>query len=266
MSRTIPIFWKHRGLAVGAALAVLFGSVPVAAAADLDTMAQTLSELRRQVEQLSSDLTLQKEDLRGRLRALDAQKADLQVQLRQQELRRSQLQQALDSEKEVRAEIVAEGQALTPAVAESIEAVRGSVAQSLPFRLQERLDELDKIEAELKAETITPREAAQRLWSFSEDELRLSKENAIDRQVINLGEEEVLVDVARLGMVAMYYKTESGEVGWAVREGSAWTWQRCENTAEQQQILELFDALEKQIRVGFFELPGALLAPAGGAQ
>ena len=251
-------------LLLGASLALALSFVPAAYAADLDTMAQSLSEMRRQVEQLSNDLTLQKEDLRGRLRALDAEKAELQVQLRQQELRRSQLQQALDSEKEVRAEIVAEGQALTPAVVESIAAVRGSVQQSLPFRQQERLDELDKIEGELKAETITPREAAQRLWSYSEDELRLSKENAIDRQVIALDGEEVLVDVARLGMVAMYYKTEAGQVGWAVREEGAWAWKRTDNTAEQQQILELFDALEKQIRVGFFELPGALVA--GGAQ
>ena len=251
-------------LALGAALALILGAMPVATAADLDTMAQTLSDLRRQVEQLSADLTLQKEDRRGRLRALDGEKAELQVQLRQQELRRSQLQQALDSEKAVRAEIVAEGQALTPAVVESIAAVRGSVKMSMPFRLQERLDELDKLEGELAAETITPREAAQRLWSFSEDELRLSKENAIDRQVITSDGQEVLEDVARLGMVAMYYKTEAGQVGWAVREAGAWKWKPTTNTAEQQQILELFDALEKQIRVGFFELPGALVA--GGAQ
>lgn len=252
-----------RSFTIGAVLALFLSAMPAAYAADLDTMAQTLSEMRRQVEQLSADLTLQKEDLRGRLRALDGEKAELQVQLRQQELRRSQLQQALDTEKEVRSEIVAEGQALTPAVVESISAVRGSVQGSMPFRLQERLDELDKLEGELKAETITPREAAQRLWSFSEDELRLSKENAIDRQVITLDGEEVLVDVARLGMVAMYYKTEAGQVGWAVREGDAWIWQRTDDTAEQQQILELFDALEKQIRVGFFELPGALVAGGG---
>ncbi|MFT5587226.1 MAG: TolA-binding protein [Cognaticolwellia sp.] len=260
MARRFPT----KALALGAALALILGAMPAAYAADLDTMAQTLSEMRRQVEQLSADLTLQKEDLRGRLRALDGEKAELQVQLRQQELRGSQLQQALDSEKAVRSEIVAEGQALTPAVVESIAAVRGSVKRSMPFRLQERLDELDKLEAELAAETITPREAAQRLWSFSEDELRLSKENAIDRQVITLDGEEVLVDVARLGMVAMYYKTESGQVGWAVREAGAWEWKPTTNTAEQQQILELFDALEKQIRVGFFELPSALVE--GGAQ
>lgn len=248
----------RRGWRFGAALVLLMALAPVAQGASLDTMAEQLSELRREVETLSTELGLKKEALRGDLRALDQQKAELQVQLRQQELRRSQLEQALDTEKALRAEIIAEGQALTPAVTESIATIRGSVEGSLPFRLDERLAELDAIQAGLDGKTLTPREAAQRLWAFSEDELRLSKENALDRMVITLDGEEVLCDVARLGMVSLYFKTDDGVVGRAMRSGQGWTYEPYSDGVSQQQVLELFDALEKQIRVGFFELPAAI--------
>lgn len=247
---------RHGRLMVGLLLSL--GLVPVAAAADLDQMAENLAGLRREVEVLSTELGLQKEDLRGRLRAMDAQKADLQVQVRQQELRMEQLDQAVEREKALRAEVVAEGQALTPAVQAGIGEIRTAVAASLPFRLQERLDELDDIEAGLLDQTLTPREAAQRLWSFSEDELRLTRENALDRQVIELDGQEQLVDVARLGMVAIYYRTDDGQVGWAERTDTGWVWQPAPDSAASLQVLELFDALEKQIRVGYFVLPDAL--------
>ena len=99
--------------------------------------------------------------------------------------------------------------------------------------------------------------AAARVWAFAEDERRLSRENVLDRQVISLDGEEVLVDVARLGMVAMYWRAPDGRVGQSRRSESGWTQQRLES-AQAEQVEVLFDSLANGIRSGVFELPGLL--------
>ncbi|MCB9741419.1 MAG: DUF3450 family protein [Alphaproteobacteria bacterium] len=247
----VPLF-------AGLALALMAGP---AFALDADQFAERLATLRGEVEALATDLDLRKEELRGRLRALDAQKADLQVRVRQEELRLEQLEQALETEREAREADAVASEALKPSVRTSIATVRASVQGSLPFRKGERLAELDALEAELEDGTKTPREVASRLWGFCEDELRLSRENALDRQVITLDGAETLVDVARLGMVALYFRTDDGRFGRAVSEGEDVRWVYYTDPESQARLDELFDALAKQIRVGYFELPAAFPAP-----
>lgn len=226
-----------------------------ALASDADSLAASLASLRSDVETLATELSLQKEDLRNRLRAMDAEKADLSVRVRQEELRLEQLQQAVDAQVEARAATSEADEALRPVVVQGVATFRTTVEDSLPFRKGERLAELDEIERALASGERTPRESASRLWSFSEDELRLSKENALDRQVIELDGQEVLVDVARLGMVALYWRTDDGRLGKAEKTASGWAWVEYTDQADIVATAELFDALEKQIRTGFFELP-----------
>ena len=228
---------------------------PAALAADVDELAARLAALRGEVETLSSELSLEKEDLRATLRAMDAQKADLQVQVRQQELRLQQLDQALQTEVEAREAYAESTDGLIEPVRDGIEEVRGAVTDGIPFHQGERLAELDALEKALDGGEQTPREVASKLWSFCEDEKRLTQENALDRQVIGLNGQEMLVDIMRLGMVALYFKTDDGRVGRAVKSGDAWTWVEAATPEDTAAILELHDALSKQIRVGLFELP-----------
>ena len=111
---------------------------------------------------------------------------------------------------------------------------------------------------------MSPQKASSRLWAFVEDELRLTRENGLYRQTITLASDELLVDVARVGMVAMYFKTDDGRYGRTVNNGGAWSYELVQDKESQKQIEGLFDAFKKNIRVGFFELPNAL--PEGGAR
>ncbi|MFB6373638.1 MAG: DUF3450 family protein, partial [Bradymonadaceae bacterium] len=97
-----------------------------------------------------------------------------------------------------------------------------------------------------------------RLWQFVEDELRLSRENGMYSQVIELGGEEVLADVARVGMVSLYFKTEDGRVGVAERTDEGWRWQTIRKEKQKRRIEKLFESFKKNIRVGYFELPNGL--------
>jgi hypothetical protein len=74
----------------------------------------------------------------------------------------------------------------------------------------------------------------------------------MDRQVIAVDGQERLVDVAHVGMVALYAR-DGHRFLQAIRSDGGWTWQQ---TADPQGIAGLFDALDKQVNSGFFTLPG----------
>lgn len=238
-------------------------------AGDVTEQARQLATLRAEVEALSAQLTLEQEDLSSRLRAVDAQRTDLEVQVRREELRLQQLDQAAQEQRQAVLAASAAGDVLRPALAESFAAIAQSIEQGLPYRRDERLQALTDLRAQLDQGLLPPQQAAARLWALVEDERRLAREHAIDRQVVVLDGQEVLVRVARLGMVALLFSAEDGRVGWAERgSDGAWGYAVAADRAQQTRVGAVFDSLEKQVRVGWFEVPGpalAHLAAPGGA-
>ena len=69
---------------------------------------------------------------------------------------------------------------------------------------------------------------------------------------------EQLVDVVRIGMVMLFFKTAEGAVGHAVKQGDTWTTRTLTEPEDRKRVLRLFDNFKKQIRVGYFEIPNAL--------
>lgn len=234
--------------------------VPLSAAAqssDIEAQAERLAALRSEVESLSSELELEKEDLRGRLRAVEAQNVDLEVQIRREELRLERLL----AEEEKQRTLLDEAQGpddLSPVVRAGIAQFRSHVEAGLPFKVEERLKSLSELERKVADQEMSPEQASARLWAFAEDERRLTRENALGRQVIPLGGEDTLVDTARVGMIAMYYRTPEGTYGQAVPSGDGWSWQAITGTVEAEQVATLFDALSQGVRVGTFTLPNLL--------
>ena len=227
----------------------------VAWAGGPEDLARSLATLRSEVEALNQELDLDKAELRSRLRGLDEQTLELSGKVRQEELKLSQLQEGLEQQRKAREADALTQAALAPSVGRSILLVRGTVEAGLPFRQAERLAELDKLSRQLQSGEATPQEVASRLWSFTEDELRLSQENGLARQVIVLQGQEQLVELAHLGLAALFFRTEDGRVGRAVRRDGAWTWEELPNDSARQQVQDLFTALSRQVRSGPFTLP-----------
>lgn len=232
-----------------------------ALAQDAADYAQQLAELRAEVEALSAEVELRKEERRAELRSLDAQQTEFEVQLRREEVRLEQLRRSVDERKAELADDEVAAEVLTPVAREGLDLLRELVSEGLPYREDERLAELDRLEAQLDEGVVRPQQAVSRVWQFLEDELRLTRENAPDRQIIDVQGTEVLASVARVGMLSMYFRTDDGRVGRAVRGGEDWTWEVYTERSDVELTNALFDNLVKQIRVGWFELPNAL----GGA-
>ncbi len=247
-------------------LTISLAAVPlIASSQDSDeSLASRLIEMRGEVDALQSELNLQREEHKNRMAYLTAQEADLEASMDREALRVRQLEDDLE---EIRQEVAAAGdtsETLAPVVLDHIASLRAQVSSGYPFKVQERLAALDEISNQLESGVVNAQRAVNRLWAFVEDEIRISRENAIYTQSINLNGENVLVDIAKLGNTMMYFRTRGKEYGRAVSTGSGWRFELLDSPADQEKVAVLFDSLRKQIRQGYFELPYAL-PTAGGS-
>lgn len=241
---------------------LLFAFTAVAQSSS-ESMAERLVSLRGQVDELQSELDIKREEHKNKMVYLTAQLSDLEASRDREQLRISQLQKSLD---EMRAEILEGGvnsDVLRPSALLQISELRAYVSTGLPFKTRERLAELDELETQLENGSINAQRGINRLWAFIEDEIRLTRENAIYSQSIFINGENMLVDVAKLGNVMMFFRTRDLAYGRAVAGESGWRFEMLDTGLEQEQVALLFDSLRKQIRQGYFELPAALPPAAG---
>jgi hypothetical protein len=226
---------------------------------NLEALAEELVRIRGEVESLNAELNRMQEQHRNEMSSLAAQKGELEATLRREQLRVDQLEEDLARNRERAEQAGIAGESLVPVAQDAIASLRQHIQGSLPFKPQERLAAVEEIETQLQAGSLSPPRAVNRLWGFFEDELRLTRENGLYSQVIDLNGEEVLADVARLGTVAMYFKTRDGHYGQAEQRGGDWRFTRLDERAAIQRVDALFESLRKQIRTGYFELPNGAI-------
>jgi len=234
---------------------------PSALAEDAAEMARKLAELRTEVERLAETHALEQEALRADLRAYEVRKAELEARVRQEERRLEELERTIARQRELLQSDDVANEVLTPVVLDALDQIQATIARSLPYRRADRSKAVSDLREEVEGGTMDPRRAVGRVWQLVEDELRLGRENILDKQVIAVDGKEELAEVARLGRVAMYFRTGDGRVGQVVRDGADWRYQVLSGEPAMQ-VAELVDALKKQVRQGWFDLPWAL--PEGG--
>ncbi|MEE2904325.1 MAG: DUF3450 family protein [Myxococcota bacterium] len=221
-------------------------------------LATALAEIRGEVETLATQLEESKENHRSRMRSLETQKTDLKLELQRETLQLKQLQAKLQTIREETKSVSVAQKDLTPAIKAAVKQLKASIITGLPYHLEDRLQELQKVEDQMNDGLIAPGQAAARLWEKVEDELRLTRESQLDRQVIKVQGKSVLSDVIHLGMVMMFFRTPDNEFGRAVKKNGSWAFEIDAKPENQPRLTNLFETFEKRIRVGFFEIPNAL--------
>ena len=217
-----------------------------------DERAEQLAALRTEVAQLSSELAVERESLRGQLRALDVERAELQGQTRRETLRQSELHAALAAKRDELAVNDEASDGLRPVVLAGLDELEAAVRDGLPYRTDDRLAAIEELRGGLLDGDLRPEKALGRSWALVEDELRLTRETALDRQVVALPTGNERVEVARVGMVALYARRADGQFLRATRSAHGWSWT---DVPESEPVANLFDALSKQVRSGWFPLP-----------
>lgn len=219
-----------------------------------DKLVNEIIELRGQVDKLDSRLQQMKDEHKNRMSSLSREQGQLESEKERQQMQLKKLERQVAEEKEKLAEAGVGNEALKPVIADGIANLRDYVRTALPFKRAERLNALDEMENQLKGGSLPPPRVANRLWSFVADEIRLTEETGLYRQSITIDGGDKLVDVARLGMMHLYFRTDDGQAGFAVKENDSWQY-RYARGANKDRINNLLSSLRKQVRTGYFELP-----------
>lgn len=252
-----------RHLGVTALMLWFIGAPALAQDTSLENLAQELIKLRGEVDELNTELELVKDEQKTAMNSLAAQRADLEATQNRQDVQVKQLQQTLSENQEAAAAAGVATEELTPVVMTAITNLESFVAQSLPFKIEERQMALRELRLQLEGGKLDAARAANRLWAFYEDEIRLTRENGLYSQTIQLGGAARLAEVAKLGAAALYFHTDDGQYGQVFRESGRWVFRTYEDEEKIKLTRVLFDSLQKQIRQGYFTLPNPLAALEG---
>jgi hypothetical protein len=242
----------------GPALALLLAQPAAAGSDSLDQLAEKLVNLRGEVEELNSELDSLRQQHKTEMTSLSRRKSDLQSRIQQRQVQADELRRDLAEVRDKADQAGVEEAALEPAVTDAIATLASRVRQGLPFKVESRVAELEEIRKQLATGVLTPHKAAKRLWTFYEDEIRLAEENGVYQQTVTVAGKETLADVARLGMMMLFFKTPDGQYGRALKEQGEWTYQVYRDEADREQVKNLFASFRKQVRTGFFTIPNAL--------
>jgi len=243
-----------RGVLLAFALVIGTGTLS-AQSEQLQNLARRIAEQRSQLETLSDELDLVKTEYGEQLRSLATQTADVEALVNREALQLEQLEREI-AEAQSRIERASEGSVDVTPVVDRLESVlREHVENGLPFQRSQRLGALDTIARLRQDGTLGDQTALTRLWNLVDSEFRLLSDSGLYRQPIVMDGEERLAEVARLGMIFMYFRTLTGEVGYAEQQAGRYVYTVVDDRRSQEQIDALFGELRRNVRQGFFPLP-----------
>lgn len=224
----------------------------------VENIARELGSLRQEIAVLHDQINAEQQVYADQMRSLANQKNDLEIKISRSDLNIAELQRELQLLKERQNEQSAPMTELVPVLNKALATLRDQVADSLPFRRQERLEAIDSLGSRLATQSISPNKAVNQLWAFVEDELTLGRSSGIYTETLELDGQPMLARVLRLGKVAMYFSTESGKRGVIRAQGDGWQQTAITDAEQIAQLDALFSSYAKNIRTGMFTVPNFL--------
>lgn len=224
-----------------------------------ESIIKSIMKLRGDVESLYTKIDDNKDAYKAQMKSYTLQISDNEAQINRQETALKLTEQNLAK---VESELQALGSGskdIKPTIHKALDALSVEIKAGIPFKIDERIAVLHKIKTDLKGGDITQEKALALTWASYDDALRLTKEIGQFKQEITLNGEAKIAKIAKIGSVMMFFATPNDEVGYVKQKGNTYTYVIAENDEHKAQIVKLFDALQKQIRTGFFTLPNALL-------
>jgi len=228
-------------------------------AASNEAMVKSIMKLRADVEGLYTRIDENKESYKAQMKSYAMQVADNDAQINRKE---TAFKLADAETKKLEAQMAKRGASvndLSPVLTVAIDNLVKLIAEGLPFKKEERLSDVKKIKSDLKEGNITQEKALALVWASYDDVLRMTKEVGLFKQQIKIGEEVKLSKIAKIGTAMMFFMTPDEQVGYVKNDKGMYTYVLAEDEKSGAQIHSLFDALQKQIRTGYFNLPNALI-------
>ncbi|MFT7879325.1 MAG: DUF3450 family protein [Sulfurimonas sp.] len=242
---------------VSAALCASFFCSPQLIAED--EMVKSIMELRSDVETLYSQIDHNKDAYKSQMKSYSLQISDNEAQINRQETALKLTRQNIEKIEEKLEATGSTTADLKPIVYGAIAALEKEIKAGIPFKVEERVAALHQIKRDLENKNITQEKALALVWANYDDALRLTKEIGQFKQEITLDGKATMAKIAKVGSVMMFFATPDDRVGYVKQNGKKYDYVVTTDGDERDQIIDLFDALQKQIRTGYFTLPNALL-------
>ncbi len=222
---------------------------------EMEKLITTLLKTRQEVELANTMLVSKKEEIDQKLKNQGMTIADLENQIKreqkiiaQNEENKQAILKTLNLSQENQKQYA-------PFIAELIGGLRSYIKNSLPYARDKRLEALQELEKKYQNSRYTDVQMLGQLWQFIEDETRLTKENSLQQQIVNKDNELQQLELAKIGMWQMYYKTANGDLGIVKTQAGIDQFIPLKNAKEQTLVLNFMDSMRKNIRTGQFHLP-----------
>lgn len=222
---------------------------------DFQALSEKIINLRHEVETLSRSQDQMQRQRQMEVDALSLRKSELVQQLRKERLRDTQLRAKTEALRKDVQPLKVVTRAEKDLIASWLADLQDWVQRSLPFRREDRLNSVKRIEARFVSGE-SPERILSEIWSFVEKELKLTHDNAFEIMEVKVSEKPQKSEVVRIGMMQLLYRTPAGETGFARNVNGQWTMGRSQTEAEDQAIVRLITRLKDQQGRGFFEVPG----------
>lgn len=239
-------------------------SAALAASPTLREQARALATLRQEIERLAADALTTRQRQRQEAATLRARADDARARIDRERAQIKLLRRALADRRATTARVAQTRAAQTTALLNALDLLKTRVTQSLPYRRDARLDAIAALRRDLSLGVLSPEAAITQTWRLVDDELRLGADLARDQQPITLGTERTLATVIRLGMVALFVKTQDGRLGIAYPGDTAAT--PVTDPAHIQALNALFDGVARGQLQQVYALPLPPPAPRSPAE
>lgn len=222
---------------------------------EITRRAETLASLRRDIGDIEAELRALRDEEQLFVRSLGGQLADVRVTLSDLVRRKEALRRSLNEDAAERRAAGDRSAELREALGTALGGIQRAVDEGLPFQLDARSDAVAVLRANLASGSTPAATVLSEAVRFIEDELRLTEEFGLYTQTIEWEGERQLVDVVRVGMVALFVRAGDGTFGHAVPHAEGWRFEPLPDAASDEQVQRLFGAMGRAVRRGQFELP-----------
>lgn len=228
---------------------IVFACPYAFSAADLS---EKIIELRNEVSQLSDDFKTEKELLKSKIQTLALEKMDLDSKIRRQNLQVKDLNDKLIKAKSIK---IIKHPEFDDIILTFLEFEQKRLNATIPYKFKERTDHIKNIKNDFLEEKVSSDKLLQTLWTHVEDEIQLAKDISVDKDILNIDGQSTLVEVAKVGMLMLFYKTSNGNIGYMEYSNGVWSPRTINSSGNILLVENFFDSLKKQVRTGYFEFP-----------
>lgn len=222
-------------------------------------LANSIIKLRGDVETLYTDIKENKQRYNSEMKSLSMQITDSEAQINRKTTSIKLAQKELEKVKLSIQETSSGNTEIKPLVLNALDLLEKSIKEGIPFMIEQRIASLHKIKNDLNEGLLTNEKALSLTWASYDDTIRVTKEIGLFKQQIDFNGKSVLAQIAKIGSVALFFSTPTNEVGYVLKDDAKYAYKHITNPEDIKKIVTLFDALQKQIRTGYFELPNALV-------